>query len=145
MPTPLTAPPASHAPIVESSRGPLAAAPPRASAAALVLLALLAAATYCNALRGTFLYDDYPYIVENPQVQQPTLRRLFGEPLTADSPQLGLYRPLVVSTYALQARGRGEEAPTWEFHAFNVALHAGVALLLYLLALRLGLAPAAAL
>jgi len=145
MTTPLTAPPAHSEPVVVPSRGALAAAPPRPSLAALIVLALLAIAAYSNALRGAFLYDDFPYVVENPQVQQPTARRLFGEPLTAETPQLGLYRPLVVASYALQARGRGEEAPTWPFHALNVALHACVTLLLARLALQIGLAPVSAL
>jgi tetratricopeptide (TPR) repeat protein len=146
MSTPLTASPDRPASIVDPTSGSgSSAAPARPSVAALVLLALLASAAFSNALRGAFLYDDYPYIVENPQVQQPTAHRLFGEPLTAESPQLGLYRPLVVASYAMQARGRGEEAPTWEFHALNVALHVGVTLLAFLLALRLGLPQVVAL
>lgn len=45
----------------------------------------------------------------------------------------------------MQARGRGEEAPSWPFHALNVALHAAVTLLVFALALRLGAARPVAL
>jgi protein O-mannosyl-transferase len=105
---------------------------------------LLAAAAFGNALTGEFLYDDLPYIVENPQVQQPTLARIFAQPLT-ERRELGLYRPIPLLTYALQAGGRGEEAPSWPFHALNVGLHAAVTLLVLALALRLGTTRAVAL
>lgn len=48
-------------------------------------------------------------------------------------------------TYALQADGRGEEAPAWTFHALNVALHAAVTMVVLALALRLGAPRPAAL
>ncbi len=123
---------------------PGAMAPPRgrarATAFALVLLALLA---FANGLRGEFVYDDLPYVADNPQVQQPTFSRLFLEPLT-NRPELGLHRPLPLLTYALQANGRGREAPTWPFHALNVALHAGVTLLVWRLFLRMRVGDATA-
>lgn len=119
---------------------PTARRPALAATLALVLLALLA---YGNALRGEFLYDDLPYITDNPQVQQPTVTRLLLEPLT-DRPELGLHRPLPLISYALQAGGRGRDAPTWPFHALNVALHAGVTLLVAALARRLCAGPGTA-
>jgi len=128
-----------------ASDSPAPAPPPRqrAGRAWLLPLALLAIAAYANALHGEFLYDDYPYIVENPQVQQPTFTGIFAAPL-ARGRQLALYRPLPLLTYAAQARGRGADAPTGPFHALNVALHAGVTLLVFALALRLTVAPVVA-
>jgi len=118
-------------------------APPRASPLAVAALLLLALLPFLNALRGDFLYDDFPYVVENSQVQQPTWHGLFLEPLTR-RPELGLHRPLPVASYALQAQGRGAEAPTWPFHLGNVLLHAATTLVAWRLLLRLRATPAAA-
>ena len=118
-------------------------APPRASPLATAALLLLALLPYLNALRGDFLYDDFPYVVENPQVQQPTFERLFLEPLTG-RPELGLHRPLPVASYALQAQGRGADAPSWPFHAGNVLLHAATTIVAWRLLLRMRATPAAA-
>jgi hypothetical protein len=109
---------------------------------ALALL-LLAALAFVNATDGEFVYDDFPYVVENPQVQNPTLHRVLLEPLSGRA-ELGLHRPLPVLTYAAQARGRGAEAPTWPFHLFNIATHALVVLLVWQLLLRIGAGEAVA-
>ncbi len=106
-------------------------------------LVLLAALAFVNALQGEFLYDDFAYVVNNPQAQQPSFARICLEPL-AGRPELGLYRPLPLATYGWQAGGRGAEAPTWPFHALNVALHAIVSVLVWRLALRIGLEGIAA-
>jgi len=111
---------------------------PRSRRATALALALLACIAFGNARDGEFLYDDFPYVADNLQAQQPTAHRILLEPL-AGRPELGLYRPLPLLTYALQSRGRGKEAPTWPFHAFNVACHAGVALLVWRLGLALAL------
>jgi hypothetical protein len=102
-----------------------------------IALVMLAVGAFANALRGEFVYDDFPYIVENVQVQQPTARRIFLEPFSGRA-ELGLYRPLPLSSYAWQAGGLGKDAPSWPFHLFNVVCHAGVTLLVWRLAARLG-------
>lgn len=131
---------------------PVPAAPPasrslpyeqRRSWLIAIALALLAMLAYVDALHGDFLYDDFAYIVENPQVQQPTAHGILLEPLSG-RPQLGLHRPLPTLSYAVQAGGRGKSAPTWPFHLFNVLVHAGVTLLVWRLGRRLGFDEAVA-
>lgn len=122
---------------------PAHARAPRASRAAACALALLAAAAFVNAVRGEFLYDDIHYVVDNPQVQRPTARRLLLEPLSGRA-ELGLYRPLPLASWAWQAAGRGKEAPTAPFHLFNIACHVGVSLLVWRLGRALGFGSGAA-
>ena len=106
-------------------------------------IALLAVAAFLNALGGEFLYDDVPYVTRNPQVQEPSFASLFLAPLSGRA-ELGLYRPLPTLTFALQAAGRGDAAPTWPFHALNVALHASAAVAGWRFLLRLGLSSGTA-
>ena len=61
---------------------PAVSRPGRAGWATGLALALLAVVAFANALRGEFLYDDFPYIVDNPQVQEPTPRRILLEPFS---------------------------------------------------------------
>ncbi|MFO0984725.1 MAG: hypothetical protein U1E76_23875 [Planctomycetota bacterium] len=107
------------------------------------LLALCVAAAsalaYANAGEGEFLYDDLPYIRNNPVVVAGNVSLAFTQPLPPDQPQLALFRPLTVASWALQARWCGFDA-RW-FHAVNVLLHAMVAALVVGLGLALGLAP----
>lgn len=95
-------------------------------------IALLLAAVmlvYGNSLRNEFTHDDEFYIVDNPQVKQPSLRIL--EPHQGSN----VYRPLTFATFALN-RALGGLQP-WSYHAVNVLLHAGVTWLLYLLLLAI--------
>ena len=90
-----------------------------------------------TSLGNGFAYDDLPLIVENARVT--TLLppwEYFGQSYW---PAGGLYRPLTAWLLALQWK-LGGGAP-WIFHATNVALHALVTGLVYLLARRM-LAPA---
>jgi tetratricopeptide (TPR) repeat protein len=86
--------------------------------AALILSAGLLA--YASSFQGAFVFDDEPGILENPR-----LRRLW--PI---APILkGSLRPLVDLTLALNYALGGLDP--WGYHAVNVALHLGSALLLY--------------
>jgi tetratricopeptide (TPR) repeat protein len=104
---------------------------------------VLAITAFLNALDGEFLYDDLPYVTRNRQVQEPSFSALFFEPLSGRA-ELGLYRPLPTLTYALQASGRGDAAPTGPFHLLNVFLHAGAAIAGWRFLLRLQLPAGAA-
>jgi len=130
--------------VAPSAAAPAAAAPGRSQSLWLAAgLALLALAAFLNALEGEFLYDDVPYITRNRQVQEPSFRSLFLAPLSGRA-ELGLYRPLPTLTYALQAAGRGDAAPTWPFHAWNIALHAAATIAGWRFLLRLGLTAGSA-
>lgn len=89
----------------------------RAAPALIVGLILLA---YWNAFAGSFQYDDFNVIVDNPAVAT----------LTAWWHSMPGMRPLLKLSYALnQSVWPGDLL--FGFHAVNLALHAGNALLLY--------------
>src|SRR5690242_10251599 len=90
------------------------------------LLLAAAALIYGNTLRNQFTMDDGIYILRNAQVTQPSVRGLFGP--NKDS---NVFRPLTFATFALNWRLGG--ARPLGFHLFNLILHAGATLLLYLL------------
>jgi tetratricopeptide (TPR) repeat protein len=94
-----------------------------AGAAAVALLAVL---PYLNALWAGYAFDDYPVILSNPRITgaEPALG-LVAEPDRSDR---SLYRPVTMLTYAASARIGGGPAG---FHLVNVALHAGVSLLVF--------------
>ncbi len=107
---------------------------PRGTFAWTAVIAAVAVAA--TSLRNGFAYDDLPLIVENDRVTgllSPW--SYFGQSYW---PAGGLYRPLAVWLLALQWH-LGGGAP-WIFHATNVALHALVTGLVFLLARRV-LAP----
>ena len=88
-------------------------------------------------LLNGFAYDDLPLVVENARIT--TLLPPWEYFTQSYWPAGGLYRPLTVSILALQWK-LGGGAP-WIFHATNMALHALVTGLVFLLARRL-MAPA---
>ncbi|MBE0606359.1 MAG: hypothetical protein IH610_08750, partial [Deltaproteobacteria bacterium] len=91
-----------------------------------LLLAGAVAAVYLNSFRGVFQFDDYNVIVDNPGVHT------WGAWL-AGLPR-GI-RPLLKFTYTLNwTSGTG----LFGFHLVNVALHAANAVMLFLLASRVG-------
>ncbi len=96
-------------------------------------LVLIAVAVYANSLWNGFAYDDDWIIVRNDRVHQlKDLASIWGTPYwPAFGAELGLYRPLAIFAYALQWAA-GDGAP-WIFHAVNVALHALVSVLVFLL------------
>src|SRR5262245_20399015 len=80
-----------------------------------VLVAALAVTAYLSALGGEFLYDDLPYITDNPLVNPALqdslpLTSIFTRTLPPSQPDLGLFRPLTVLSWALQARIGGLDA-----------------------------------
>jgi tetratricopeptide (TPR) repeat protein len=145
-------------PTLTSAARPLGAPPePGRTGAAAVqpswlvtgLVAALAGLAYANTLGHQFTLDDLLIITENASIRD--LRNVPGLFLThywagqPQSPSQGLYRPLTVSTYALNYAMRGLN-PTG-YHVVNVLLHALATALLFRLLARLfgpGFAPAAA-
>ena len=90
-----------------------------------VLLAMVAL-VYGNSLGNGFTMDDELYIFRNPQVTNTSVQNLF-QPNTAS----GVFRPVTFATLSANW-ALGHEHPIG-YHLFNLLLHAGVTLLLFLL------------
>jgi protein O-mannosyl-transferase len=104
---------------------------PEASWRVVALLALLAIVPHLNALAAGFTFDDIPNVRNNPAVTggiDPV--GILGSPWF-----FSIYRPFTVLTFAInEALAPGSAAG---FHAVNIVLHAGVTIVLFVLALRL--------
>lgn len=109
----------------------------RPLAGALLLLGAVALA-FSPALDGGFVWDDDLYLTANPLVTAPD--GLFRIWFSRDAPSQ--YFPLVYTGFRLEHRLWGMRPRG--YHAVNVALHAGNALLLWWVLVRLGV-PAAGL
>ncbi len=115
----------------------------RATLFALALLTVLSALAFANAFQNHFAFDDVPIIVRNQLIHQLRhVPHLFASTYWAgpleqegDLPD-DLYRPLVLTTYALNYAVGGEN--TFGYHLLNLLFHAVVSFLLYGLARQLG-------
>ena len=119
-----------------AAAAPTSGAPPEAPAWGQWLLAAAVLATYANALAGSFQFDDWNVIVDEPRVATVSA-------WWASMPGI---RPVLKLSYAAnRASGLGLAG----FHAVNLAVHVASALLAWALlrriAARLGAPPAAAL
>jgi protein O-mannosyl-transferase len=96
-----------------------------------VLIVLLGAIVYANSLAGQFIFDDLESIVWNEHLHQlwPPSVPLSAPP---QSPLAG--RPVASLTFAINY-ALGNLRPAG-YHAFNVAIHLGSALLLFEIARR---------
>jgi protein O-mannosyl-transferase len=94
-----------------------------------VLIGLLLASValvYGNTLVNQFVLDDELYIMRNLQVTDPSLHRLFSPNQFSN-----VFRPVTFATLAANWALSGAEPGV--YHLVNLALHAGVTWLLYLL------------
>ena len=99
------------------------------------LIVLLTVLVYAPALRGGFVFDDFVLITKNPMVKASDgLHRLW---LTTEATD---YYPLSGSLLWLEWHLWGDYAPG--YHVVNVLLHAGAAVLVWLILRRLKI-PAA--
>jgi hypothetical protein len=90
-----------------------------------VAAAGLSLALYAVTLRGTYIFDDRPIILEDPRIADPRLWHTYlTEQYFPDAPD-NLYRPLVSLSYAIQWRLSGNRA--WPFHLVNWLLAAAAA------------------
>jgi tetratricopeptide (TPR) repeat protein len=95
---------------------------------AALLLVLAVVVTYAGSMGGAFVFDDIPAILENPTLRHP------GDVaglVSAPGDQAGTVggRPVLNLSLALNY-ALGGTAP-WGYHALNILIHAGGALLLY--------------
>ncbi|MFH1572278.1 MAG: hypothetical protein ABIL09_30080 [Gemmatimonadota bacterium] len=103
------------------------------------LLLAVSLGVYANSLDGTFHYDDLHSIVENPHLRSLAQAGRFftGTEAFSSDPGKGMYRPVLLVTYALNYRFGGYEVAG--YHALNMALHAACVLLVWALAGQAGL------
>ncbi len=96
---------------------------------AAALIVGLALSAWWNSFVGSFQFDDFKVIVDNPAVAS----------LGAWWQSMPGIRPLLKLSYALNLTWAGDAADRglFGFHAVNLALHIGNALLLYAIAHRL--------
>jgi len=95
------------------------------------LLVLLTFAAYSSAVQGGFIWDDDDYVTENVHLRSVEgLGRIWSLP-----PSIPQYYPLVHTTYWIEHHLWGLEP--LGYHLVNVLLHAGAAILAWLVLLRL--------
>lgn len=114
-----------------------------------VVVALLAFLPYINALRGDFVLDDVDIVAQNPLIRDlGNVGRIFstdywsGAVGTMAVGDPGLYRPLTVSSFAIDYR-------LWDlspaaYHAVSVALHMAASVALFVVAADVIAIPIAA-
>ena len=106
--------------------------------AALCLLALLA---YSNSFQTGFVFDSRVLVLEDRRIQAATadnvnliLNHSYWWPFTESS----LYRPVTTLSYLLNYAVLGHRDRPAGYHAINLLLHSGNALLVFAIARRLG-------
>ncbi len=99
---------------------------------ALLLLAVCAA--YANSLSGSFHYDDFHSLVQNPHIRDwQNIPHYFIDPsLFSVDPAKAMYRPLLLVSYAFNHAVGGYEV--WGYRIFNLAVHLACVVLLWRLA-----------
>jgi tetratricopeptide (TPR) repeat protein len=96
----------------------------------MAVLAISAAVVYANVLLNSFSYDDFLYVLNNQGVTNPTLRGFFTATRFTN-----VFRPVTFATFSLNWKLGNIHAVG--YHLFNLLLHIGVTLLLYLLLKKL--------
>jgi len=109
-----------------------------------LLLAGAVLLAYANSLHGSFHYDDFHSLLNNPHIRSlGAVPRFFADPqLFSSDPEKAMYRPLLLVSYALN-HAAGQYHPTG-YHLVNLALHLGCAFLVWRLALQAGAGQAGA-
>jgi len=102
-----------------------------------VALVLLAGLVYAHSLGGAFVWDDEYLYFDNPRVLKETLRSAFTSDLFGFLPQKAAqqyYRPLAILAHSWLARLTNRQP--FGLHLASVLVHAGAALLVFLLVLE---------
>src|SRR3990167_3463522 len=111
---------------------------------AAVLALILSFVLFGNGIGGDFVFDDTIVIVGNPFIdgQLGGFGKIFITPYFAYQPHPGLYRPLTIASYSLNAFVLGS-SPVG-FHVVNIFLHALTSFLAFVLLYRLSVSKIAA-
>ncbi len=99
------------------------------TAIAIGLLVLAAVLPWLPALHDGFVFDDEGLIVNHPAVWSSSPRAAWTSPFWPDHPGTGLYRP--VTTFSFWCDGRLFGHRPGGFHAVNLLLNLGAALILW--------------
>src|SRR5712692_9504485 len=118
------------------SRGTARRAPRALTPRRIAILIFVAAwAVYLNSLGGQFVFDDTSIIQNNPQIRSlgiTNLQHIFGSHYWQTvAGQGGLYRPVVILSYALNYAVGGFDPAG--YHFVNVLLHALNSVLVFLI------------
>jgi hypothetical protein len=106
------------------------------SKSALVVVAIVAAMVYANALANGFVLDDRGVIMRNVLVNTPSSWwRAFGAPYWPEAVGGGQYRPLAIVSYSLDWGLSGGTA--WWFHLVTIMWHVVAVVLVTVFALEL--------
>ena len=98
------------------------------------LLSLVVCAVYANALSGSFHYDDFHSLVQNPHIRDwQRATDFFVDPaLFSVDPAKAMYRPLLLVSYAFNYSIGGYGV--MGYHLFNVLVHLTCVLLVWRIA-----------
>ncbi len=109
-----------------------------------MILLLTAAVPYLGSINGEFVFSDIPLVQEDPFYKEARpFTDCWKRDYWIESMSQGLYRPLTVYSYWVNAKVSGIYSPA--FRAVNLALHIITVFIVFSLALRLGLTRMAAL
>ena len=101
-----------------------------------ILALLLSFVLFGNGIGGDFVFDDKIAVVGNPLIgSSVNLPEIFTTPYFAYQPLPGLYRPLAIASYSINASIFGVSPVS--FHAVNIILHALTSLLIFIFFYRL--------
>jgi hypothetical protein len=97
----------------------------------LLVLAAAASLAYSNNFTAGFVYDDYPFILENPAVRTLSnpIRFFTSREAFSEKGQYVIYRPLATLSFALNYRLGGYNPAL--FHTVNILLHVAAGATLY--------------
>ena len=100
---------------------------------------VLSFAAYAPSLQFKYVQDSFHAVKINPVVERGDVGEIFTSDYWKDTISLArtLYRPVTVSSFAVERAATGEADPRIS-HLLNILLHAGAAFLLFLLARRIG-------
>lgn len=96
-----------------------------------ILIIVVVAGVYANSLSGPFVFDDRGTVIDNHSIESLTSADVLRAP--TEVPTAG--RPVVNVLFALNYAADGRDVAG--YHAVNIALHIGCALMLFALVRRL--------
>ena len=105
-----------------------------------VALLLLTLAAYSNSFQGGFVLDNKGLLLNDPRLREASARNLsliFQHTYWWPNGESGLYRPLTTLSYLFNYAVLGDAQAPFGYHAFNLLLHAGNVLLVFVLGVRM--------